>query len=66
MPLVVAAVFTNSMEAGVASSRLEADGIPSFLFDLNVSAEGASFLMPIRLMVDEEDIDEVRRILGDT
>ena len=66
MALVVAATFTNSMEAGVASSRLEADGIPCFLFDLNVSAEGASFLMPIRLMVDEEDLDGAREILGDT
>ena len=64
MALVVAATFTNSFEAGIARSRLEADGIPAILFDFNASMEGASFLVPIRLMVDDEDVEEAQRILA--
>jgi hypothetical protein len=64
MALVAAATFTNSFEAGIASGRLEAEGIPSVLFDFNVSMEGASFLVPIRLMVDDEDVEEAQRILA--
>ena len=65
MALVPVATFTNSFEAGIARSRLEADGIPSMLFDFNSSMEGASFLVPIRLMVDEEDLAEAQRVLAD-
>lgn len=64
MALAEAAFFYNSFEAGIAKSRLDAEGIPSVLFDLNASMEGASFLVPIRLMVDEEDVEEARRILA--
>ena len=64
MALVEAAIFYNSFEAGMASARLEAEGIPSVLFDLNSSMEGASFLIPIRLMVDDEDVEEAHRILA--
>jgi hypothetical protein len=64
MALAEAAIFYNSFEAGMASARLEAEGIPSVLFDLNSSMEGASFLIPIRLMVDDEDVGEARRILA--
>ena len=64
MALVAAALFYNSFEAGLAKSRLDAEGIPSVLFDFNSSMEGASFLVPIRLMVDEEDAEEAARILA--
>ncbi len=63
MALVEAAIFYNSFEAGIARSRLEAEGIPAILFDFNSSMEGASFLIPIRLMVDDEDLEEARRLL---
>jgi len=65
MALVAAAVFYNSFEAGIARSRLEAEGIPAVLFDFNSSMEGASFLIPIRLMVDDEDVEEARRLLSE-
>ncbi|HEX8365407.1 MAG TPA: DUF2007 domain-containing protein [Allosphingosinicella sp.] len=65
MALVAVATYYNSFEAGIASSRLEADGIPSILFDFNSSMEGASFLVPIRLMVDDEDVEEAARILAE-
>jgi hypothetical protein len=66
MALVELAKFYNSFEAGVVQSRLEADGIESVLFDLNVSmGDGASFLIPIRLMVLEEDLRDARRVMTD-
>jgi hypothetical protein len=65
MALAEAATFYNSFEAGMAGARLEAEGIPSVLFDLNSSMEGASFLVPIRLMVDEEDVEDARRLLSE-
>ena len=66
MALAQAAIFYNSFEAGLAAARLEAEGIPSVLFDLNSSMEGASLLIPIRLMVDDEDEAVARRILAQT
>jgi putative signal transducing protein len=55
--------YHNSFEAGLARSVLAEHGIDSILFDFNTAMEGASFLIPIRLMVDEDDIDEARRVL---
>ena len=65
MALVELARFYNSFEAGIVRSRLEADGIDGVLFDMNVAmGDGLSLLIPIRLMVDEEDEVEARRILA--
>lgn len=66
MALVAAAMFYNSMEAGLARGLLHSEGIEAVLFDFNSSMEGASLLVPIRLMVDESDLDESRRILAAT
>ena len=63
MALVELQRLTNSFEAGMARARLAADGIDSHLFDFNVGTEGPGFLA-IRLMVDEEDLDEARAILA--
>ncbi|HEX5184772.1 MAG TPA: DUF2007 domain-containing protein [Allosphingosinicella sp.] len=65
MALVELAKFYNSFEAGVAQSRLEADGIESFIFDMNMSWEGLSGVIPVRLMVDEDDFSRARRILAE-
>jgi hypothetical protein len=64
MALVEVATFYNSFEAGLARGRLDAEGIESLLFDFNSSMEGASFLIPIRLMVDEDDREEARLLLA--
>jgi hypothetical protein len=65
MALVELAKFYNSLEAGAAQSRLNADDIESFLFDMNMSWEGMSGIIPIRLMVDEDELLRARRILAE-
>ena len=66
MALVELARFYNSFEAGVVRSRLEADGIDAILFDLNVAmGDGISLLVPIRLMVEEEDLQAAEAILAE-
>lgn len=66
MALIELEKFYNSFEAGIVQSRLESDGIPSILFDMNVAmGDGLSLLIPIRLMVDDDDEEEARRILAE-
>ena len=66
MALVELTRFYNSFEAGIVQSRLEADGIPSVLFDLNVAmGDGISLLVPIRLMIDEDDREAAEAILAE-
>jgi len=64
MALVQLARFYNSFEAGLAKSKLESEGIESVLFDTEMSWEGLGGLIPIRLMVLDEDEAEARRILS--
>ena len=64
MALVELERLANSFEAGLVRALLASGGIDSFLFDFNVGAE-APGLFAIRLMVDEDDLDEARRILAE-
>lgn len=64
MALVDLARYYNSFDAGLARSVLAEHGIDSALFDFNVGAEGGIVGAMIRLMVDDEDLDEARRILA--
>jgi hypothetical protein len=64
--LVELAIFYNSFEAGIVHGRMESEGLETVLFDLNASmGEGASFLIPIRLMVSEQDEAAARQILDE-
>jgi hypothetical protein len=63
MALAQAALFYNIFEAGVAKSRLDSEGIESVLFDTEMNWGGLDGV-PIRLMVDEDDVDEARRVLA--
>ncbi|MDT9599610.1 putative signal transducing protein [Sphingosinicella rhizophila] len=65
MALVELARFYNSFEAGLARSRLASEGIESFIFDMEMSWDGMGILIPIRLMVDDEDRDEAAGLLID-
>lgn len=54
----------DRQEAYIVQSRLEAEGIPSFVFDAGTSiADGSYFLIPVRVMVDDEDVDAARRVI---
>ena len=62
--LVELARFHNSFEAGVARSRLTDEGIHSVLFDTEMTWEAFGGVIPIRLMVLDEDVDEARAVLS--
>ena len=64
MALVEAGRFYNSLEAGLARSRLESEGIGAVLFDTEMTWEGMGGLIPIRLMVLEEDLAAALRALA--
>lgn len=64
--LVEAARYGNSLDAGVAMSRLKADGVHCVLFDSGFSAvEAVGLFIPVRLMVLDEDMEEARAILAE-
>lgn len=65
MALVDAAQFMNSFEAGLAKARLEAEGIPSFIFGMDMNPIFAGGVFNVRLMVDDEDLDAALAILSD-
>jgi hypothetical protein len=53
-------------EAHIIIGRLESEGIPAIAFDAGTHmAEGSFRLIPVRVMVDEEDIDLARRLLSE-
>ncbi len=61
MPLVLAGKYPNSFEAGLAKARLEDEGVMSFIMDTDMSWLGG--IVPIRLMVDDEDLEAAVGIL---
>jgi hypothetical protein len=61
MALVELARCTNSVEAAMLRSRLEAEGIPSFVFDAEMSWIGNA--LQARVMVDDEDLAQAKRVL---
>ena len=64
MGLVELARFNTRVEADLARLRLEQDGIEAILFDSETATFfGASPLMPVRLMVIEEDLADAAEIL---
>ena len=54
----------NRQEAFIVQGRLEDDDIPSFVFDAGASiADGSYLLIPVRVMVDDEDLAAARTIV---
>jgi hypothetical protein len=52
-------------EAHVIVGRLEADGIPAVAFDAGSSiADGSWLLIPVRVMVDEDDLAAAQRSIA--
>jgi hypothetical protein len=54
----------NRNEAMIIVGRLDSEGIDAISFDGNASiADGSYFLVPVRVMVDEDDLAAARRVL---
>lgn len=53
------------MEAHIIVGRLESEGIPAIAFDGETSiGDGSWLLIPVRVMVDEDDLAEARAIIS--
>jgi hypothetical protein len=50
--------------ANILVGRLESEGIPALTFDCGASiADGSWLLIPVRVMVDTEDVIAARKLL---
>lgn len=65
MALAELARFDSPVAAAIARGRLEAEGIAAIAFDAGLSSLGMGALSPVRLMVDEAELDRARAVLGD-
>jgi hypothetical protein len=65
MALAEAARFYDSLAAGAAQSLLSREGIDSFIFDMGMTLQGVGFAVPVRLMVDEDDLENAQGLLGE-
>ena len=64
MPLVELGRF-DRQEAYIVQSRLEAEGLMSFVFDSNATLVAGSYLLiPVRVLVDEDDLAAAQAIIG--
>lgn len=63
MALVEIGRFDRQL-AFIVQGRLEDEDIPSFVFDAGTSiADGSYLLIPVRVMVDDADVEAARAIL---
>ena len=62
MALVEIAVFHDAASAQIARGRLASAGIEAVLFDVEMSWLGS--IIPIRMMVDEDDQAEAEQLLA--
>jgi hypothetical protein len=62
--VVEVARFDNRIAAELARLNLQAEGIDAVLFDAEMSSFGWGPMMPIRLMVLEEDLANARKLLS--
>jgi hypothetical protein len=66
MSLVEAARFYTRIEASIAKGALEAADIPAILFDSEMNWGGADLgVVPVRLMVDEDDLVRAKQLLDE-
>jgi hypothetical protein len=62
--LVELASYPNAMEAAMVKGLLEAEGIDAVLFDHGMNiADSSGWLVPVRVMVLDDDLDAARRLL---
>lgn len=65
MALVEAARFSTRIEADLARLLLESADIDAILFDAEMSSFGWGPMMPVRLMVLDEDLELAREVLAE-
>jgi predicted phage tail protein len=66
MALVLAARFYTAAEGQMASACLASAGIQSFVFDAGINlVELGGIAAPVRLMVDEDELDEALVVLAE-
>ena len=64
MALVELGNYPNAMEAAMVIGLLEAEGIDAVLFDHGMNiADSSGWLVPVRVMVLDEDLDAARALL---
>jgi len=61
--VVEAARFTTRVEADLARLYLASEGIEAILFDTEVNYFYGGLLLPVRLMVLDEDLELAQRLL---
>ena len=64
MALAEAAAFSDPLAAEIARGRLASEGIEAVLFDQGLSSLGLGTMAPVRLMVEEEDLETARALLS--
>ncbi len=65
MALVELARFDSRIEADLVRLRLLSEGVEAILFDAEMNSFGWGPMMPVRLMVIEEDHDFAERLLAE-
>jgi hypothetical protein len=65
MALVELTRFDTRIEAELAKLLLKAEGVDAILFDAEMNSFGWGPMMPVRLMVLEEDRDLAERLLAE-
>ena len=66
MSLIELARFQTRVEADLARMKLESEGLDAVLFDADTSSVGWGPIMPVRLMVLDEDHAEAERLLRES
>ena len=61
--VVEAARFPTRVEADLARLYLESEGVEAVLFDAEIQSIGWGPMIPVRVMVLDEDLAEARRVL---
>ncbi len=65
MGLVELTRFDNRIEAELARLLLQSEGIEAILFDAEMNSFGWGPMMPVRLMVLDEDRDLAEQLLAE-
>ncbi len=63
--VVEAAGFPTRLQADLARLYLESEGVQAVLFDAEIQSIGWGPMIPVRVMVLDEDLAEARRLLSD-